>query len=200
MGERGRTPFTIHTLFVTVKSLRAFLHYYSAMRVSLFTVRFLLLAIVCGAAYVFGGNTGWQADVAIRYLHAASLVFIVLSFVGLAVELPRCLRQGDTALAERVLVVTFGFFVVSNSLRFVYRLALGTTDQVVQWSGLSLPVLSLLHVLNIVVIPLALCASLAWGMRLLHGQRVAPAGFWISLGLSLLGLVYISVWPTWTVM
>ena len=32
MGERGRTPFTIHTLFVTVKSLRAFLRYSAAMR------------------------------------------------------------------------------------------------------------------------------------------------------------------------
>ncbi len=169
------------------------------MRPSITFVRGLLLLIVLGAAYVFWNNTGHSIDRAVSQLHASALVFIVLAFTGLVIELPHCLKS-DRRLVERVLAVTFGFFVVANSLRLLVRLLRGSLSEVVQWSGLSIPSLLSLHVLNIILIPIVLCVALAWGVRLVGtDQRVSP-WYWVALICGLIGLVYISIWPTWTVM
>lgn len=170
-----------------------------SMRPSTTFIRGVLLLIVLGAAYVFWNNTGHNIDRAITQLHASALVFVVLAFTGLAVELPNCLKN-DRRLAQRVLAVTFGFFVIANSLRLLLRLLRGSLSEVVQWSGLPASSLLSLHVLNIIIIPIVLCVALAWGIRLIGTEQPVPYLYWITLVCGVGGLAYISIWPTWTVM
>lgn len=164
------------------------------------TLRLFFGVVALGATYVFWINTGYSLDVAAVELRAASQMVIALSFLYLIVYAPRILpKQRDTV--EKALMWIVGFFIVSNSLPLVLRLERGTLSELSAISGLSSGMLVLMHIFNIVIIPTLLWLALDSVICRMSQPKtkVNALAYWFVIVLSLIGLVYVSITPTWTV-
>jgi hypothetical protein len=171
------------------------------MKHHLAVLRFLLLAVALGAAYVFWLNTGFNVPRALVQLRAASQVVIVLSFTFLCAAAPLVLpaqrKVVDAALASVVL-----FFIAVHSLPLVVRAATGGIAELVSRSGMSLPVLLAHHAFNMVLVPALLWLALSSVVCRVSNpaQRVNTWAYSAVIVLALAGLAYISLTPTWTIL
>lgn len=169
------------------------------MKHHLAVLRFLLLAVALGAAYVFWLNAGFNIPRAMVQLRAASQVVIVLSFVFLCATAPRVL-PAQRKIVDAALALVVAFFIVVHSLPLALRSMGGGLEELVRQSGMSLPVLLAHHVFNMVLVPALLWLALSSVVCRVSNpkQRVNPWAYSAVIVLALAGLAYISLTPTWT--
>lgn len=171
------------------------------MKHHLLILRILLLAVALGAAYVFWGNTGYSIPRLLVQLRAASQVVLVLSFLFLCCTAP-ALLPAQRKLVDAGLAVVVVFFIIVHSLPLAVRIAGGGMTELITASRMSLPVLLGHHALNMVLIPGLLWLALSSVICRVSNPtlRVNAVAYYLVILLSVAGLAYISLTPTWTVL
>lgn len=187
----------VQQCFCSLTSVFAILN---GMQRHLLTLRILLAVIAAGAAYVFWLNTGFKLDWALSELRAASQVLIALSFVFVIVMAPKLL-PARRDVVDAGLAGVVGFFIVVHSLPLVVRFMRGKLGELVVASGMSPMTLVFHHVFNMIVIPGLLWLALSSVVcRTANPKiKVNEGSYWFMIALALVGLAYISLTGTWTI-